>query len=124
MRLDHFVLSADDVDALCEFYAAFDGIEIEELPGDRRALDFGTQKVNLHDADVDHDLLAEEWTVGSGDFCLVTERPLAEVQTELDERGIEVVEGPVDRQGAVEPLTSIYFHDPEGNLVEIANVRE
>jgi catechol 2,3-dioxygenase-like lactoylglutathione lyase family enzyme len=34
---------------------------------------------------------------------------------------IEVLEGPVQRTGAPGPITSVYFRDPDGNLIEVSN---
>lgn len=124
--LDHLVLAAEDVDRLCEFYDGLDGIEVVTFgsEGRRRALQIGDQKINVRDADFEHELVAERPTAGSGDVCILTDTPLSEVRRELTEKGIEIIEGPVDRPGADRPIRSIYITDPEGNLVEFANVRE
>ena len=37
------------------------------------------------------------------------------------EKEIELIEGPVERTGAAGPLRSIYFRDPDGNLIELSN---
>jgi len=33
---------------------------------------------------------------------------------------VDIVEGPVGRVGALGPMTSVYFRDPDGNLLEVA----
>ena len=38
----------------------------------------------------------------------------------LQAQGVAVEEGPVARTGATGPITSVYFRDPDGNLVEVA----
>ena len=65
-------------------------------------------------------LVAENPTCGAAELCLVADGPIEDVVARLDDRGIDVVEGPVDRDGAQGPMTSVYFRDPEGNLVEVA----
>lgn len=35
--------------------------------------------------------------------------------------GVELIEGPVGRTGAVGPIESIYLRDPDGNLIEVSN---
>jgi catechol 2,3-dioxygenase-like lactoylglutathione lyase family enzyme len=34
---------------------------------------------------------------------------------------VEIVLGPVDQTGAAGPIRSVYFRDPDLNLVEVAN---
>ncbi|QZP36853.1 VOC family protein [Halobaculum magnesiiphilum] len=117
--IDHFVLTVSDVSASCDFYESL-GAEVVTFGDDRKAVRFGDQKINLHPTDGDVTPVAAEPTVGAGDFCLLTETPIETVEAELRERGIEIVEGPVERTGAVAPITSVYVRDPDGNLVEIA----
>ncbi len=84
------------------------------------ALAFGRQKINLHKAGAEFEPKATRPGPGSGDFCFVTEAPIADVVSHLQENGIAIVEGPVPRTGATGPMTSVYLRDPDGNLVEIA----
>ncbi|WP_348612881.1 VOC family protein [Halobaculum rarum] len=117
--IDHFVLTVSDVSASCDFYESL-GAEVVTFGDDRKAVRFGDQKINLHPTDGDVTPVASEPTVGAGDFCLLTETPIETVEADLRERGIEIVEGPIERTGAVAPITSVYVRDPDGNLVEIA----
>jgi catechol 2,3-dioxygenase-like lactoylglutathione lyase family enzyme len=57
---------------------------------------------------------------GSGDFCLISAVPLDEVIAHLQAEKIAIEAGPVARRGALGALRSIYFRDPDGNLVEVA----
>lgn len=116
--IDHLVLTVEDVEATCAFYEDL-GAETVTFGDDRKAVRFGEQKINIHPADNDIDLVAGEPTVGGGDFCLVTETPIEEVERRLRERDIDVLEGPVERTGAVGQITSVYFRDLDDNLVEI-----
>ena len=50
----------------------------------------------------------------------VTDSPLPEVIDRLTSAGIAIVEGPVQKSGAQGPITSVYFNDPDGNLIEIS----
>jgi catechol 2,3-dioxygenase-like lactoylglutathione lyase family enzyme len=81
------------------------------------------QKTNLHEVGAEFDPHAADPAPGSGDFCLLTETPIAEVGTRLRELGIDVLRGPVERTGARGVLESVYVRDPDGNLVEIARYR-
>ena len=60
-------------------------------------------------------------TAGSGDFCLLADTPVDRIAAHLRAEGINVEEGPVPKTGATGPITSIYFRDPDGNLVEVSN---
>ena len=129
-HLDHLVLTVTDLDATCEFYSRVLGMEAVTfstgasggiLAGERRALVFGGQKINLHLAGAEFEPRAHRPTPGSADLCFITETPLEEVIAHLDGAGVRIEEGPVPRTGAVGPITSIYFRDPDGNLIEVAN---
>ncbi len=86
----------------------------------RYALKFGQQKINLQDRDTQTPTKARRPTFGSGDFCLLAAVPLDEVIAHLKSANIALEAGPVPRRGAVGALRSIYFRDPDGNLVEVA----
>jgi catechol 2,3-dioxygenase-like lactoylglutathione lyase family enzyme len=120
-RIDHFVLTVRDVEATCDFYSRVLGMEVEEFGGGRRALKFGRQKINLHQASADFEPKAEKPTPGSGDFCLITDIPLERVVEHLGSCGVEIIEGPISRIGATGRLESVYYRDPDGNLVEVSN---
>ena len=119
--IDHFVLTVRDVEMTCDFYARVLGVEVEEFEDGRRALKFGQQKINLHQAGREFEPKAETPTPGSGDFCLITDVPLERIVEHLGACGVEIVEGPVPRTGATGRLESVYFRDPDGNLVELSN---
>ncbi len=93
----------------------------ETFADGRRALSFGDQKINLHQAGAELKPNARIATVGSGDFCLLSDLPVTEIAAHLADEGIEVFAGPVPRTGATGPIISIYFRDPDGNLVEVSN---
>lgn len=118
--LDHLVLCVDDVPTTCEFYARVLGMEPrEERPG-KWSLHFGVNKISLQDAQSVPPMAAGT-VPGSGNFCLLTDVPLGEVIAHLAREGVEIIEGPGERAGAVGPLSSVYVNDPDGNLVEISN---
>jgi catechol 2,3-dioxygenase-like lactoylglutathione lyase family enzyme len=119
--IDHFVLTAGDVDATIDFYTRVLGMTAETFGAGRRALSFGNQKINLHQAGAEFEPRARLATPGSADFCLLSDLPVAEIAGHLAAEGVEVIEGPVAKVGAAGALLSIYFRDPDGNLVEVSN---
>jgi catechol 2,3-dioxygenase-like lactoylglutathione lyase family enzyme len=119
-RLDHLVLTVADVEATVDFYTRVLGMRAETFDGGRRALVFGRQKINLHQVGREFTPRAARATAGSGDFCLISETPLADVQAQLAAAGVVVEVGPVPKVGALGPMQSVYVRDPDANLVEIA----
>jgi catechol 2,3-dioxygenase-like lactoylglutathione lyase family enzyme len=120
-RIDHIVLTVKDVAATCEFYSRVLGMEVVTFKGARKALTFGNQKINLHQAGQEFEPKAKHPTPGSADLCLISETPLNVMQAELSALGVTIIEGPVDRTGAIAPIRSIYIRDPDLNLIEISN---
>lgn len=119
-RLDHLVLTVRDVDATCAFYSRVLGMEAVVFGAGRRALSFGRQKINLHRAGAPIAPHAASPTPGSADLCLISQTPLPEVLTHLQREGVAVELGPVRRTGALGPITSVYFRDPDCNLIEVS----
>jgi catechol 2,3-dioxygenase-like lactoylglutathione lyase family enzyme len=120
-RIDHLVLTVADVEATVEFYRTVLGMAPVTFGAGRRALAFGRHKINLHQAGREFEPKARRPTPGSADLCLIAGTPLAEVRRQLDAHGVRVEEGPVERTGATGPITSVYFRDPDGNLIEVSN---
>jgi catechol 2,3-dioxygenase-like lactoylglutathione lyase family enzyme len=120
-RLDHLVLTVADIAATCAFYERVLGMEVVTFGEGRKALAFGEQKINLHAHGKEFEPKADRPTPGSADFCLITSVPLADVVAHLRTEGVAIIEGPVRKTGATGPLLSIYFRDPDRNLIEVAN---
>lgn len=122
-RFDHIVLTVRDLAASLDFYERVLGARVVPPPADGKgstAVAFGRQKINLHVKGREFEPKATLVTVGSGDFCLITEAPLEAVTRHLAACGVAVELGPVPRHGALGPMMSVYFRDPDGNLVEVA----
>jgi catechol 2,3-dioxygenase-like lactoylglutathione lyase family enzyme len=119
-ELDHLVLTVRDLDATVRFYVEGLGMELREFDEGRKALHFGSQKINLHLAGHEFEPKAVYPTPGSADLCFLTERPLDEISERLASLGYPIIEGPVPRTGATGPIRSIYTRDPDDNLIEIA----
>jgi len=119
--IDHVVLTVADVQRTLDFYQRALGMTPVAFGEGRRALAFGDQKLNLHQAGREFEPKARTPTKGSADLCLLTDVPIAEVLAHLSRIGVNVELGPVDKVGARRPLRSIYFRDPDGNLIEVAN---
>ncbi|WP_316014749.1 VOC family protein [Roseobacter sp. HKCCA0434] len=116
--IDHVVLTVRDIEAAVAFYERVLGAEVETFGGGRKALKIGSQKINLQ-------TLGQETrnhaAIGCGDVCLLTSLSSDAVVSRLHRESVEVVEGPVAKTGARGPISSVYFNDPDGNLIEIAS---
>ncbi|NRF13442.1 VOC family protein [Vibrio coralliilyticus] len=116
-HIDHIVLTVSDIKASVEFYRRVLKMEEVTFAGGRKALRFGNQKINLQ-------LLGQEprnhAQVGSGDLCLITHWSLEDVITHLQQQNIRIVEGPVEKSGATGAIRSVYFLDPDSNLIEVS----
>ncbi len=123
-RLDHLVLTVNDIEATCSFYKKVLGMEVVVSGGGRKALFFGTQKINLHQKGKEYEPKALKPTPGSGDLCFITSAPISEVIAHLNSCGIEIIEGPTRRRGATGSIISVYFRDPDLNLIEVSNYED
>jgi catechol 2,3-dioxygenase-like lactoylglutathione lyase family enzyme len=120
--IDHFVLVVLSMEATVEFYTRVLGVDAREMTPGRWALYFGSQKINLQQLHLNVDPQTRHPSRGAGDFCLLTDTPIAEVVSALQKHGVKIINGPVQRSGATGPILSVYFYDPDENLVEVSNV--
>ena len=123
-RIDHLVLTVASIDATCDFYARVLGMEVTRFGEGRTALHFGTQKINLHEVGKEFEPRAARATAGSGDLCLISTTPLDDVIRHLNDCEVTIIEGPAPRTGAMGPIRSVYFRDPDGNLIEVSEYAE
>ncbi|RSL30136.1 VOC family protein [Salibacterium salarium] len=119
--LDHIVLTVNDIDKTIMFYTEILGMEVRTFGNNRKGLSFGKQQLNLHKIDEEVNPRACKPVPGSADLCLITSTPLKEVQNHLLEIGVEIETGPIMRAGALGEMMSVYFRDPDKNLVEVSN---
>jgi len=119
-QIDHIVLTVQNIEKTIEFYITVLGMEVITFGKGRKALRFGNQKINLH-------LDGKGWETrnhpkaGSGDICLITSTPIPQVVAHLQSFKITILEGPTEKSGAMGPILSVYFNDPDSNLIEVSN---
>lgn len=122
-RLDHLVLTVADIATTCAWYSRVLGMRVVAFNG-RTALAFGEQKINLHQQGHEFEPKAAHPLSGSADLCFITRTPLDQVLAHLQANSVPMIEGPVQRTGAVGPITLVYVRDPDGNLIEVSNYRQ
>ena len=123
-RLDHLVLTVEDIDETCAFYQEVLGMKVTTFGEGRKALHFGKQKINLHQRGEEFEPKAQTPRSGSADLCFVAQTSPQEVMEHLAACNVFIIEGPVSRTGALGQLTSVYFRDPDGNLLEVSSYNQ
>ncbi len=125
--MDHIVLNVEDDDRMLAFYTEVLHLVAERLEEFRAGqVPFPSVRLN---ADTVIDLFPKKMWTESGvpadghrhlnHFCLTLERVAWDaLQTRLEATGVAIEDGPVPRWGARGTGTSIYFRDPEHNLIE------
>jgi len=122
-HIDHIVLTTRDLDGCIRFYRDVLGMRLERFAtpdGERLALKFGNQKINLHEWGREFTPRAHVAVPGSLDLCFISAVPLEDVIAKLEAAGVPILEGPVMKTGAVSKIRSVYVRDPDLNLVEIS----
>ena len=116
-HFDHIVLTVENIDRAVSFYETVLNMKTETFANGRKALHFGQQRINLQ-------LLGEELRnhamEGSGNLCLITNWEMDDVIAHLQSCNVSVLEGPVNKTGAQGPIQSVYFNDPDNNLIEVS----
>ncbi|WP_028292786.1 VOC family protein [Oceanobacter kriegii] len=120
-RLDHLVLTVANIDTTVEFYQRVMGMEKVVFKGSRVALAYGQQKINLHQYGQEFEPKAGRVQPGSADLCFIIDDSLEQAAAHLQQCGVSIEEGPVERTGATGPIVSLYFRDPDQNLIEVSN---
>jgi catechol 2,3-dioxygenase-like lactoylglutathione lyase family enzyme len=120
-RLDHFVLTTAQPDGIIRFYTEVLGMQLETFRnGKRLALKFGRSKINIHVKGEKYDPKAHAPDTGTLDFCFIASVPLEQVIASLEKHEVAIIEGPCIKSGAMGDIRSVYFRDPDLNLVEVS----
>lgn len=124
--IDHFVLTANDMDETISFYCDVLGMKLEEFkPSDggeaRKSLKFGNQKINLHRAKSPYKPHANNPVSGAVDICFLSSAKMEDWQNIFSDNNVRIEDGPVQKTGATGPIISLYVRDPDLNLIEISN---
>jgi catechol 2,3-dioxygenase-like lactoylglutathione lyase family enzyme len=127
-ELDHIVLNVKDIDRAIVFYADVLGLEIERLEEFRAGkIGFPSARINEHtiiDLSPLKDQAGEKSSAPAlrnlNHFCVVVEKDdFSGIVDYLKSHGVAILNGPISRWGARGRATSVYFHDPDGNEIEI-----
>lgn len=120
-HIDHIVLTVKNIEETIKFYTEILGMKAVTFGTDRKALTFGNQKINLHEKGKEFMPKANFPTCGSSDLCFIVLTKIELVKLEIENKGVKIVEGVVERTGALGRIKSIYLRDPDMNLIELSN---
>ena len=120
IRLDHAVIAVSDWEISNRFYRDVIGAELVPMGPGRVSYRLGDTQLNVHGPGVDVSSNVARLPVqpGNSDLCFFWPGPIEEAVAHLEQQGVGVETGPVERFGARGPGTSIYFRDPDGSLLE------
>jgi catechol 2,3-dioxygenase-like lactoylglutathione lyase family enzyme len=80
---------------------------------------FGGEQLNVHGPGVKPDPVARQPVApGNSDLCFEWDGPIENAVEHLASHGVDLELGPVARNGARGPGTSVYFRDPDGSFME------
>lgn len=119
-RVDHLVLTTTNLDTCLDFYQRILKMSVVTFGEQRYALQFGQQKINIHQYGKEFEPKAHLPVPGSLDLCFISDIPLLDVQKHLEQQNVKIIEGPVQRTGATGKILSLYLRDPDLNLIEIS----
>lgn len=120
-HIDHIVLTVRNIEKTVQFYETVLGMKEETFSDGRVALKFGNHKINLHETGKEFEPKADAPTPGSADICFITDIDLSIAIDHIKNKGVHILVGPVKRSGAIGQIMSLYFRDPDGNLIEVSN---
>ncbi|NLQ16886.1 VOC family protein [Marinomonas sp. M1K-6] len=113
----HIVLTVANIDRAVSFYQTVLKMEPVSFGENQKAVRFGQQKINFQRLGQE---LRNHAMEGAGDVCLMTDWPMDEVVAHLKSCQVTILEGPVSKSGAQGPIQSVYFNDPDNNLIEVS----
>jgi catechol 2,3-dioxygenase-like lactoylglutathione lyase family enzyme len=129
VAIDHVAITVENIEVACSFYERIFGAHtvFEYAPADKvlvRQIAIGRTVLSIHQAGNGLELVARRPTIGAVDICWRWDGSIESALALLAGHGIEVIEGPTQRRTA-EGLSSdsVYFRDPDGNLLELMAAR-
>ncbi len=126
-KIDHVVITVKDLKKTIDFYTNILGMKLKKFSSSldkdqiRYAVNFGSQKINIHQEKKPFKPNALNPSSGSMDICFISQDKINDWMHHLEKKGINIEIGPEQKTGTLGPILSIYIRDPDFNLIEISN---
>lgn len=127
--IDHVAITVADVEATVAFYERVLAAEAVYLDLWRAGqvpivkLQVGSSRLSVHAGAAPASPHAAVPTIGAADICFRWVGPIATAVAHLEDLGVEIEEGPVPRPASNGEFgESVYFRDPDGNLLELLSI--
>jgi catechol 2,3-dioxygenase-like lactoylglutathione lyase family enzyme len=118
IKLDHCVIHVSNWERSNAFYRDVLGADLITR-GSGWAYRFGNTQLNCHGPGVTATPVARlPVQPGNSDLCFEWPGPIGQAKAHLDRHGVAIELGPIERHGARDAGTSVYFRDPDGSLLE------
>ena len=122
---DHVAITVANMEATCGWYGGLFGARpiSEHAEGGKvlvRQIAMGGAMLSVHQSGNGLELVAKLPTVGAADICFRWNGDIESAVALLRRHDIQIIEGPTARRTADGlPSRSVYFRDPDGNLLEL-----
>lgn len=122
-RIDHLVMTVENIHATINFYTKILGMQLCTIKWKNieiNTLRFGDQRINLHEKGKEHQPNALNARPGTLDICFITDSPISHIVDLLKKHNIPIVKEPMVVPGTLGKMESVWFRDPDDNLIEIS----
>jgi catechol 2,3-dioxygenase-like lactoylglutathione lyase family enzyme len=125
LAIDHVAITARDLEESCAFYDHVFGlrVHVEHARVGQvlvRQVLVGGALLSIHQVGNGVELVADRPTVGAMDLCFRWSGDVASAIAHLRAAGVDVIAGPAPRRASDGMRAqSVYFHDPDKNLLEL-----
>ncbi|WP_227847319.1 VOC family protein [Clostridioides sp. ZZV15-6598] len=121
-KIDHVVITTNNIENCMSFYKKL-GFTLKKT-NERYELYSGDFKINVHLKGHELSPHSKNVQTGSADLCFEINTNIDMTKTNLEQNGIQIEQGIVERTGVFGKMKSIYLRDPDGNLIELSSYGE
>jgi catechol 2,3-dioxygenase-like lactoylglutathione lyase family enzyme len=121
VSIDHVVIAVSDWERSNAFYRDVLGAEILQKDEYFGSYVFGDWHLNVHGPDFEGLNARLPVQPGNSDLCFVWDGAIEAAVEHLQRHDVSIEAGPIIGAGPRGRMTSVYFRDPDGTLLEFAS---